>query len=83
MLKDKINELLELYMEVAKNYLSAETESAPSGEWEEYNHEYILLQSDYFLLQQVLEIFEIKIISEGFVENGEFEINFECKLIEG
>lgn len=53
---DKILELIEVYKREEETFNNMETESAPSGEWDEYNITYIIQNERVCVLQEALEI---------------------------
>lgn len=53
---DRIVALVNLYKVENKEFDNMETESAPSGEWDEYNIPYLQQQERVWALQEALEI---------------------------
>jgi len=49
-------EIKEKFLEAEKEYDECETESAPSGEWAEYNIHYLELQAQYYAWEEAYEI---------------------------
>jgi len=85
--KIEIKELVELYFEMIENSLDNPSQSAPSGEWEEYNVHHLISESELHTTQRILkilgftfseeEIGEEEGIRHQIIYNGEIVGEFE------
>ena len=58
-MKKNIVKLIRLYQQEVEIYDNWETESAPSGEWAEYNYDFIAQEARVYALREALDILEV------------------------
>jgi hypothetical protein len=73
----KFYKIIDNFISVAENYHSYETESAPSGEWEEYNYGYLILEEEYHTYIKLMSILGIKIEEVFDKENNFLGVDYE------
>ncbi len=49
------NKIKEVYERYEREYDECETQSAPSGEWDEYNIDFLVAQGAFFAVEEMVE----------------------------
>ena len=76
----KINKIASLFNEAAENYHSCEMQSAPSGEFEEYNSSYLRYEAVYETYKEILRELNVEFVENFDQENGKYiGLSFELK----
>ena len=61
MLEEQVDSIRDLYETAALEMIHSEFQSAPSGEWEEYNHHAILAESQFYMMNEIVQILNINV----------------------
>lgn len=75
----RFHKIIEDFLNIADDYYNYETVTAPSGEWNEYNYEYLILEREYETYKNIISNLGI-LFEEFFDENNKFDyISFTYK----